>query len=248
MTFLYLEVRPSSADGLLLLNTQLTGPDFIAIALRRGRVELWYDLGQGAVNITSTEPLALDTWHSIQASRSGRDGMLIVDNATAVTGTSPGSYRLLQISSDLYLGAAPTPLSLPVQLRELYGFQGCVREFRTSRTGTVDLIGDSTSGRGITECPDLQTCGPESCMNGGTCSNTIDQFTCGCAEGFTGARCEVDICQVSNFCQNNGVCFVEAREGGTELQLRCNCSAPFSGDTCTESESSDSLPVIIVLR
>ena len=60
MTFLYLEVRPASPDGLLLLNTQMGGPDFIAIALRGGRVELWFDLGQGPLRITSLAALSSD--------------------------------------------------------------------------------------------------------------------------------------------------------------------------------------------
>ena len=237
VTFLYLEIRPSAANGIILLNTQLNGPDFIAIALRGGRVELWYDLGQEAFNITSVEPVTLNAWHSIQVTRSGRDGELMVDSMPAVTGTSPGSFTMLQINSELYLGTAPTPISLPLQLKSLSGFQGCVRQLRTARLTTTptDLIGDATSGRGITECPDLQTCDTLSCMNGGTCINTIDNFMCECEVGFTGERCEVDLCEVSNPCQNNGVCFAETG-GSSGVQLRCNCSAPFTGENCTESK------------
>lgn len=235
MTFLYLDIRPASPDGLILLNRQLNGPDFIAIALRGGRVELWYNLGQGVVNITSRDPVSLDEWHTVQISRSGRNGDLMVDDAPSVSGTSPGTFTLLQLSSDLYVGGAPMPSSLPVQLRILSGYHGCVRELRVARfvNSRVDLIPDARSGQGVTECPVLSLCGPDTCQNGGTCTNTVESFVCECAPGFTGGRCEVDLCTVSNPCQNNGVCYVESDNPSL---LLCNCSAPFAGPMCTESK------------
>lgn len=155
MTFLYLDIRPASPDGLILLNTQLNGPDFIAIAIRDRRVELWYDLGHGPVNITSSTSLSLNEWHTIQASRSGRDGELMVDSAPAVSGRSPGFFTMLQVTSELYLGGAPMPSFLPFRLRRLGGFHGCVRELRTARSASnpINLIADARSGQGVIECP-----------------------------------------------------------------------------------------------
>lgn len=244
MTFLYLEVRPAAADGIVLLNTQLGGPDFIAIAMRGGRVELWYDLGQGPVSIVSIAALTLNEWHSIQVFRAGRDGQLIVDDAPAVSGRSPQFFTLLQISSDLYLGAAPLPPSLPVELRVLNGFNGCIRVLRTSRfaSSPVDLIADALSGLGVEECPNVDVCRPDTCSNGGTCVNTVDSFLCRCEAGFTGVRCEVDLCVTNNPCRNNGACYAETR-GGEDLLL-CNCSAPFSGQNCTESKYYTIAPLL----
>lgn len=236
MTFLYLEIRPASLDGLVLLNTQMNGPDFIAIALRQGRVEFWYDLGQGSVNISTNFSLSLNEWHTIQASRTGMSGELVVNRMSPVLGQSPGFFTMLQISDNLYLGAAQTPLSLPTQLRNLNGFNGCIRQFRTTRfsTSPVNLISEALSGRGVSECPTVSTCNPLSCLNGATCMNTIDSFTCLCAVGFTGMRCEIDVCATSNPCQNGGVCYVQQLEG--QEVTRCNCSAPFTGQNCSNSE------------
>lgn len=230
-TSLYLEVRPSSLDGLILVNYQLGGLDFIAIAMRDGWVELWYELGQGAVTITSRSAVSLGEWHSIEVYRSGRDGELMVDGTLAVTGTSPGSFTMLQLSSDLYVGGAPMPVTLPVELRALSWFNGCVREIRTRGvpSSTLDLIADAISGQGVSECPAVDVCDATTCSNEGTCMNTVDSFVCECLPGFTGSRCEVDLCAVSSPCLNNGVCYVEV--GGS---LQCNCSAPFTGPTCTE--------------
>ena len=229
-TSLYLEVRPASLDGLILVNYQLGGVDFIAIAMRDGIVELWYDLGQGPVTITSRTPVSLEEWHSILVSRSGRLGELMVDDAPAVSGTSPGSFTMLQVNSDLYVGGAPMPVSLPVELRSLSWFNGCIREIRTQVQGsTLDLIADAISGQGVSECPALDVCDVTTCSNNGICTNTVDSFVCECVPGFTGSRCEVDLCAVNSPCLNNGMCYAE--DGDV---LLCNCSAPFTGPTCME--------------
>lgn len=200
-------------------------------------MELWYDLGQGAVTIISTTVLSLNEWHSIEVSRSGRDGELTVDGTPSVTGRSPGFFTMLQISSDLYVGVAPTPLTLPFQLRALNGFHGCMRQLRTARFSDppVDLIADARSGQGVTECPSLDLCSSFTCLNGGTCMNTIESFACECVEGFTGETCEEDLCLTSSPCQNNGVCYKDSSRTGLDT-LQCNCSAPFTGQNCTESK------------
>ena len=237
-TFLYLEIRPASPDGLLLLNTQLCGPDFIAVAIRAGRVELWFDLGQGAIRIASTVSLTLDDWHSIQVTRSGRDGELVVDDAPPVVGWSPHTFTLLQISSDLYLGSAPLlPPSLPLELRLLGGFRGCVRTLRVTPfvASALDLIADARLIQDVQDCPVVEACNSSTCLNGGSCSNTVEGFVCACEAGFVGARCEVDLCVIQSPCRNNGVCYGVRDTGGVD-RLLCNCSAPFSGTNCTESE------------
>lgn len=95
-----MEIRPASPDGLILLNTQLNGPDFIAVAIRGGRVELWYDLGQGPATIVSPAPLELHRWHTITATRNKTYGQLQVNNQPPVTGRSPGYFTGLQVRGD----------------------------------------------------------------------------------------------------------------------------------------------------
>ena len=48
---------------------------------------------------------------------------------------------------------------------------------------------------------DIDDCMPDSCLNGGTCEDGINSFTCQCAEGFDGPTCENSMCLfVTFFC------------------------------------------------
>ena len=37
---------------------------------------------------------------------------------------------------------------------------------------------------------DIDECSSNPCKNGGTCTDAINQYTCRCVAGFTGAKCE----------------------------------------------------------
>ncbi|MET0386576.1 MAG: Kazal-type serine protease inhibitor domain-containing protein [Polyangiales bacterium] len=51
---------------------------------------------------------------------------------------------------------------------------------------------------------DVDECSTDPCLNGGTCENTPGSFTCDCAEGFDGPRCEDAVgcldCGAGTFC------------------------------------------------
>ncbi len=37
---------------------------------------------------------------------------------------------------------------------------------------------------------DIDDCSPDPCLNGGTCSDLVDGYSCACAAGYTGTNCE----------------------------------------------------------
>ncbi|GFY09569.1 hypothetical protein TNCV_4322471 [Trichonephila clavipes] len=52
----------------------------------------------------SEEPLAVGVWHSVFISRTGRDGILEVDNQPKVEGISPGAFTQLSLPLNMYIG------------------------------------------------------------------------------------------------------------------------------------------------
>ena len=193
-----LEVRPSSPDGLLIFNKQTgDGLDYIAVFLRDGVVEFWYDLGSGAAMIHSRDPLDVDQWHTIEVYRSGSSGQLIVDNTLPVSGSSPGSFTGLQLGGPLFIGGVSDSSSgdLPPLIRGVGGFSGCIRNV-VSNTAVIMLISEANYGAGIQECP-LLPCTDNPCLNNGVCfvesGNGSSAQQCHCSLPFTGVTCSLSM-------------------------------------------------------
>ena len=194
MTLLTLEIRPSSPNGLLLYNQQLEGRvDYIAVLLRDGIVEFWYNLGSGVATVSSRQPVVLDEWHVIEVYRSGSSGHLIVDDMLPVTGSSSGSFTGLQLGDPLFIGGVSDIISgdLPPQIREVGGYRGCIRGV-ASNTVPLLLISDAIDGAGVGECP-LLPCTTNPCLNNGLCfvesGNGSSDQQCLCSLPFTGDTC-----------------------------------------------------------
>ena len=229
-TRLYLELRPNSSDGLVLYNGQINGTDYISLSLFSSFVQFQYDLGSGPAVIESRYALDLNEWYTIEAWRTGRSGVLIVNDIVSRE-TSTGIDSLLQLGEPLYLGGISDIASIRGNNVNI-GYIGCIRNLRLSPANKlVDFIADSSDGLNITECPSMDVCVSQPCTNGGTCVQVNERFTCLCPECYTGAVCEDLICSV-NPCQNGGRCIAEIING-TEVQ-NCLCHLPYDGEFCTE--------------
>ncbi|XP_035699609.1 IgGFc-binding protein-like [Branchiostoma floridae] len=74
---------------------------------------------------------------------------------------------------------------------------------------------------------DIDECSSNPCLNGGTCEDDVNGYTCTCAPGYDGDDCETDVDEcASNPCQNGGTC--EDRVNG----YTCTCSPGYDGDDC----------------
>ena len=231
VTYLYIEILPSSLDGLILFNGQNNGPDYIAVLLRSGRVEFHYNLGGGSAVIASNTTLTIEEWHTIEARRNGRSGTLIVNNQMPITGESPEGYNSLQLSGDLLIGGALDMMMLPNELATNQHFYGCIRELRTQASGSqpIPIINAAVRGVDVADCPACN------CKNGGLCvEGGSGSHYCDCPLEYTGLLCESELCVINNPCQNGGQCYAEARESGI-AELTCSCSLPFGGgDFCSD--------------
>ncbi|XP_052809987.1 uncharacterized protein LOC128238284 isoform X2 [Mya arenaria] len=83
--------------------------------------------------------------------------------------------------------------------------------------------------------PDTDDCKSMPCVNNGTCTDLVDDFSCTCLEGFSGRRCEhgTNNCMPMP-CVNNGAC-TDLVDG-----FICTCLEGFSGQRCEH----DNVPVI----
>ena len=237
-TNIYLEVRPTALDGLLLYSAQDDGPDFVSLAMKNGLVEFQYDLGSGPALISSTVSLTLGDWHTIEASRTYSIGSLIINGSFPVYGSSQGSFMSLQLGdSSFYLGGVPDLSTLPESLQVAEGFTGCIRKFQTAGV-SVDLIRDSLSGVQIGQCSAIESCAQFPCLNNGTCvDGAPGYYSCLCPAGFIGAVCGdvITTCPVGLPCENGAQC--QVRVHNSTLVEYCDCSLPFFGELCENSES-----------
>ena len=128
-TSLTLTFYPTSHTGLILYIGDVSqSRDFLSLSLINGYIQLRYDLGSGPVIISSNTTLALDQWHTIIASRTGRSGLLSIDSvAGSFSGVSPLTSSLLNAVGDLYVGGVAdyNKVSSNAGGSET-GFSGCV--------------------------------------------------------------------------------------------------------------------------
>ncbi|XP_053391949.1 fibropellin-3-like, partial [Mercenaria mercenaria] len=74
---------------------------------------------------------------------------------------------------------------------------------------------------------DINDCSPHPCLNGGTCIDRVDDYTCNCITGYTGKRCETNINDCSpDPCLNGGTCIDRVDD------YTCNCITGYTGKRC----------------
>ncbi|XP_060582307.1 fibropellin-3-like [Ruditapes philippinarum] len=74
---------------------------------------------------------------------------------------------------------------------------------------------------------DIDDCDPNPCQNDGTCTDEVNDYTCTCADGFSGENCGTDIDDCDpNPCQNDGTCTDEVND------YTCKCADGYSGGNC----------------
>ncbi|XP_030844930.1 fibropellin-3-like isoform X5 [Strongylocentrotus purpuratus] len=85
-------------------------------------------------------------------------------------------------------------------------------------------------------CNDIDDCSTTPCMNGGTCADGVNTFTCSCVDGYNGSMCETDIDEcASDPCTNEEDC-----TDGLNMYT-CACSLGFTGTPCAVSSSATTM-------
>lgn len=76
----------------------------------------------------SEEPLAVGVWHTAFISRTGRDGILEVDEQRKVEGISPGAFTQLSLPLNMYIGGVHDLRDVARKASITESFTGCIQK------------------------------------------------------------------------------------------------------------------------
>ncbi len=75
------------------------------------------------MNLQSRVPLSLFSWHDVTVQRSGRTGVLVIDDQPPVTGQSLGPNTVMDVGEATYLGGVPPEIHVPMAVGTVMGKQ-----------------------------------------------------------------------------------------------------------------------------
>ncbi|XP_059491072.1 basement membrane-specific heparan sulfate proteoglycan core protein isoform X8 [Neocloeon triangulifer] len=224
--------KPKDLDDSLLLytaqNNDGTG-DFLAVVIKDEKAEFRFNMGSGLATIRSEKTLSPGKWHRVSVSRGPLAvGSISVDGEEPTVGKAPGSKRGLNLGTLLYLGGwDKSEVTLNSQVGVKRGFEGCISQINVTGV-SLDIINSAVGASNVAQCLIESPCDSSPCLQGASCENFENDYTCYCPEGFRGKNCESEdnMCSTQAFCQNDGVCV------GTSTSYKCNCPKGFAGLNC----------------
>ncbi|XP_031777264.1 uncharacterized protein LOC100678116 isoform X3 [Nasonia vitripennis] len=174
------EFKTYAENGILLYDQQKqdgTG-DFVSLAIVDGFVQFRYNLGNGAVILTSPERVSMKEFHKVVAQRYHKDGILKFNDGEEVVGQSEGMLKSLDLNQDTFIGNIPTNYSKVFDnIGTSHGFLGCIRKLRINRV-PIDLhLGydkDIIETYRVKECRE-NGCANLPCQNGATCQPIFEE-------------------------------------------------------------------------
>ncbi|CAJ1081613.1 laminin subunit alpha-1 isoform X3 [Xyrichtys novacula] len=148
-TSIVLLFKTLSPGGLLLYLSSNNTRDFLSIELVEGRVRLTFDLGSGALILTSNKKYNTGVWYKITLQRSKRKGYLSIMAADqssekeVLEAESPGTASDLNRSDldPIYIGGLPA--SRPIRRQVVSrSYMGCIKNVEIARSN-FDLLRDA---------------------------------------------------------------------------------------------------------
>jgi protein crumbs len=258
LTVMDITLRTRTLDGTVLVVVSPNSFKVAAIGFRNGSVVVHL----GAITVTTNASVSNGLWHQIKVMLNGtRDvpGSVTVFVNSTSTSTYPAAEQALNESlkldlsaSIIYMGSSvPDNISLPAGQ-----FKGCIEvvrindhllpfvsynqngstsnnSFSFAALSQLDLLTGSCRGDAVCETEGA-------CANGATCIDVWNDYTCTCAPGYTGTRCQVNIDDCADTpCQHGGVC----TDGVSSFN--CTCQPGYTGSRCeTDIDECASQPCV----
>uniref|UniRef100_A0A8C7RFE8 EGF like, fibronectin type III and laminin G domains n=1 Tax=Oncorhynchus mykiss TaxID=8022 RepID=A0A8C7RFE8_ONCMY len=193
--------RPTAPDGILLYSQDSASRDFLSISLLGGYLEFSFDCGSGTATIRSEETLTMNEWHELRVSRTGREGILQVDNQMPTHSLGEGAFTQIRCSGPLYIGGVPEHTNPRTKINAgaalLHHFTGSIQKI-TLNERSIRLPQDFSEGVNMENS--LHPCVDSPCANRGTCRPKQALYECDCPLGYTGKHCLQAEC--GTYCMN----------------------------------------------
>ncbi|XP_078001036.1 neurexin-3-like [Glandiceps talaboti] len=200
--------RTNEPNGVLMYNNgEKAMPDYFAMELLDGYLNMILDLGSGTIKMKCHRDRLDDgQWHFVRVERFKREGSVQVDDETMPFRVS-GNSDQLDLEGSLFIGGIDDSSTSKMLPREMwsgmlgYGFVGCMRDLNMNGK-SVDLADIARS----TAAPDIgfycesrpPQCNINPCRNGGICSEGWNRFICDCSSTrYIGETCFEDATTVS---------------------------------------------------
>ena len=240
-----LTMRSRQTDGLLFhaRGTEELAEKFITIRLVKEQILVYFILGNVKAGLVSTVTVNDGSWHNVTVSVAEDLVSLRVDDTDAEplrTSQTVLLSHLLNQTSDIYIGGVSA--GYQSTHANMFGegatfFKGCMDEIRIDRIllpffslseGYNSSVTDQfhvVKKEGLkTGCHGDDVCSAHDCVNGATCMDIWNSYSCQCVLGFNGTLCEnnIDDC-VQHACENQAIC-EDAVNNYT-----CSCLPGFTG-------------------
>ena len=206
--------------------------EFLSLALISGFVEFRYNLGDEVVILKSIDALEFNQFTTIIVKRYHKDSLLKILPNQAITGSSKGNQKFLDILNDTYVGFIPTQYDniYDINIGTHKGFQGCVRKLKINER-LINMDNDEMILRKnqINQCYEQSSCFSKPCSHNASCEplNSKD-FRCICNSNYFGQLCEhkINAC-LKNECESGSTCIPL-----TSDEYICSCPLGKLGYKC----------------
>ncbi|XP_076324369.1 neurexin 1-like isoform X2 [Tachypleus tridentatus] len=193
------DFRAEEPKGLLFYSDDGGISDFFELKLVEGSLRLRFNLGGGAVLLTSGNRLHDGAWHHVEVTRNGEETLLRVDDdiQSQVSRGIEYIFGNHSSNSDLYFGGLPawynsnlSYLSLPSVLYEPH-FKGAIRNVIFAHEEGMPKRQEMIHSQGV-RATVLASCEHhDPCQHGGLCISTDTGPVCNCNHvDYDGNYCE----------------------------------------------------------
>ncbi|KPI93957.1 Protein eyes shut [Papilio xuthus] len=123
---------------------------------------------------------------------------LHLNDTVAMSGGQIANISIVDHDIMLYFGIVPDS-----NYTNNKPFIGCIKDLKVNNKSR-EIFGEAFNAGEVTECSSL-SCLSGPCLNGGTCNDQGDGYSCSCANGWMGENCKESICE-HNPCESGGSC------------------------------------------